>query len=538
MSIRKKTLSCLCVSLCIMAILSACVPQQSDSPSPSTESVENPTYEYTVKNAFYPRPSFANEGARLDALTTTTEDGNYFYCFTADQAQADAFIHSQTELLSFLKAHGVPLRKLYCYGVDYDDNFSESSKNTVHIALSSIQSWQQVLMTLQTLWDDNMEYGYIYALSNAIAAELGWSTDEYVEITPTALDAFFAANPGVIGLLYPTFTTDFASQETVDSCKALSLRLFEEADLSEALASDIDTQLERHHDRLRAYAESISVPYTPQTIGYSYYGEFLPLRIQTTYAEMIVDADYHDVLYGTSEDCYGDYLGDYASIYETASVIDQEIQDAVAYFDLQDEAGMTHIHWLASESAIQRFGRPMVNCYIYPYHEVVVTTIQAYAHEYHHHIQHIFSPDTDLIWQAQAFCEIGRSKSYYGRLSFDSVLTETEQWVDLFQAFTGRAYEPGTDDYFEVYDILCYCLEDYELDYLNGRNPINSFSRYLMDRYGERETLDLLLYPDTVESATGKSWDTLHAEWEQSIREKYAGVEIPSWIKQSASTGA
>ena len=534
MNHQKKFLSCLCGTLCILAILSACVPKQSDSPLPSTESAENPTYEYTVKSAFYPRPSFTDEGARLDAQTTTTENG-YFYCFTEDLAQADGFIQAQTELLSFLKEHGVELKKLHFYGVDYDDNFSESSINTAHIAFSSLNSWKQVLVTLQTLWGDSVEYGYVYALSNAIASKLGWTTDQYVEIAPDALNAFFAANPCAIGLLYPTFTTDFASEETVNSCKTLSSRLLEKVDLNEVLALDIETQLERHHDRLRAYAESISIPYVPQTIGYSYYGVFLPLRIQLTYAEMYVDADYHDVYYGTPEDCFGDYWGDYASIYETASVIDQEIQDTVAYFGLQDEAGMAHIQWLSRESAIHRAGKPLVNHYIHQYQQVVVTAIMGYAHEYYHHIQHILNPNTDHDWQAQAFCEIGGSRSYYGRLPFDTTWPESEQWVDLFRSFTGRTYEPGTDDYFEAYDILCYILEEYDLDYRNGRNPINSFSRYLMDQYGQRETLDLMLYPDTVEAVTQHSWQELQEDWKQSIMDKYAGTEIPSWINEFKS---
>ena len=121
-----------------------------------------------------------------------------------------------------------------------------------------------------------------------------------------------------------------------------------------------------------------------------------------------------------------------------------------------------------------------------------------YAHEYYHHLQHILSPDTDHDWQAQAFYEIGRSKSYYGRLSWDSMFVQKEQFASLFRNFAGRDYEPGTDDYFEACDILCYCFEEYEMDYLNGRDPINSLFRYLMDRYGERKTLDLMLYPDTV----------------------------------------
>ena len=79
---------------------------------------------------------------------------------------------------------------------------------------------------------------------------------------------------------------------------------------------------------------------------------------------------------------------------------------------------------------------------------------------------------------------------------------------------------------------MCYATNEYELDYYNGRNAINSFTNYLIDLYGEDAIFNLMLFPETVWDITAKNWEELEAEWKQHIHDKYAGVEIPEWISQ------
>ena len=58
------------------------------------------------------------------------------------------------------------------------------------------------------------------------------------------------------------------------------------------------------------------------------------------------------------------------------------------------------------------------------------------------------------------------------------------------------------------------------------------FIHYLIQNFGESAIANLMLYPDTVVDVTGKSWDTLKATWKQSIMDKYAGKEIPNWLRE------
>lgn len=513
----RKKLQLLCIVLSVLTVLSGCTPDNY-SITPIEES-----YEYSTDSGYYVQPAAVDGWAEKDALTTTTEDGTFF-CFTADTAQADNFINAQRTLLHLLRDNGLETGELESYATDYEYCFSESSDKAAYVALSSVRTWQQVLVTLQALWGDYTEYGYVYAMSNAIAEKLGWETDPTPAVEKAALKTFFAENPEAVNLLYPTFTTEFASEETVNSCKALSVALFEKISWRKALAKPIAEQLEEYYALVSDYAEKLSIPFTRQTCGYAYYGENVKLRIMTTYAELIIDSNYKDV----KENLYGDYFSNYVSIFQTAKVIDNEIATAVEYFNLEDEAGVMTIKFLDNEDdASQKFLTGHRGMYYLSTQTAYVASIEPYLHEYYHHIEYLITQGNVRSWQAQAFCDIGRAHSQYAQLPYESTFTQYEPGIELFYACTGRAYQPGRDDFYEAMDILCYINDYYLLEYETGAESTNSISRYLIDLYGEDEVYNLMLFPETVEDVTGKTWEELAAEWEQHIRNKYADVEIP-----------
>jgi len=513
------------IILCLAS--SGCSLKKTENPVvPAVVSI-NEQYNYTIENRPYSRPAVINHIQWFDALKATTEDGT-FICLTEDTTQADNFINTQRTLLRFLKDCGMDLRNLKYIVSDHEDSFSDSGKDAAYIAFSSTKTYRQVLATLHTLWGDYTDYGYVYAVANVIAEQLGWQTDSKIDIEPAVMKEFFSNNPKAIDLQYPCFSSEFASEETVSQCKALSVHLFGDIQWVTALEKPIDIQLDEYYELVEAYAREVGIPFARQTCGYAYRGEYLSLCINTTYAQLLVDRNYSDY----SSDIYGDYFSDYESIYQTANIINSEITEAIELFGLEDRAGSISINWLSEESANAQFGKPLVNHYEPAIKKVNVTMIQGYLHEYYHHIEHLINPNLGRCWQSQAFCEIGRSHSWHSLYSIEKTMTQDKQWADLFYSFTGRSYQPGVDDYFEFYDILCYATNEYELDYYNGRNAINSFTNYLIDLYGEDAIFNLMLFPDTVWNVTEKSWEELEAEWKQYIHDKYAGADIPKWISQ------
>lgn len=348
----------LCVFISLLVVLFGCTSKEYDDSNVPSVVIIDEQYDYSVESKFYSRPAVTNHIKWFDALKATTEDGT-FICLTEDTTQADNFINTQRTLLHFLKDCGMDLRNLRYIVSDHVDSFSYSSKDTAYIAFSSTKTYRQILATLHTLWGDYTDYGYVYAMANVIAEQLGWQTDSKIDIEPAVMKAFFSNNPKAIDLQYPCFSSEFASEETVNQCKALSVHLFDDIEWVTALEKPIDIQLDEYYELVEAYAREVGISFARQTCGYAYRGEYLPLCINTTYAQLIVDRNYSDY----ASDIYGDYFSDYESIYQTANIINNEITEAVEYFGLEDRAGSISINWLSEESAKAQFGKPLVNHY-------------------------------------------------------------------------------------------------------------------------------------------------------------------------------
>ena len=79
---------------------------------------------------------------------------------------------------------------------------------------------------------------------------------------------------------------------------------------------------------------------------------------------------------------------------------------------------------------------------------------------------------------------------------------------------------------------MCYIFNEFSFDYYTGGASVNSLTYYLIKQFGEDIISNLMLFPDTVVEVTGKTWDTLKEEWKQYIMDKYAGKEIPDWVKE------
>ncbi len=523
----KKIIKSLLYSFVFLMLLSGCATDNSLAPVTQIEE----QYEYAVTSRVYTRPAIVVTNRPVEFLTITIDDG-IFYIATADTEEADEFINEQRILLQFLRDSGVEIPKLNYYGMDFDDSFSESSKKRAHIALSDRKTYRQVLITLQTLWGDYTDYGYLYPVANAIAAHLDWRTDEIKEVEQGRMDVFFTENPDALNLLYPCFTTDFASDETVRNCKALSMQLLEKIDLREAMTKPIDEQVNDFHTLADAYAENISATFFRQKCGYAYYGESIPLKISTTYALHMIERGYDDRDRARQEelgDDTWDYFSDYRSIFETLGIINEEIARSVEYFGLEDEVGLVQINWICTETSTELCGKPNHSYYKGGDDDslfdgtIYLRAISPYLHEYFHHIDYVLSKEIHQTWKEQAFAELGRVQSQHARHIHEWEVTREERWKNLFSDCFGREYQPGLEDYYNSYDLLCY-VDSYELDYHTGGAAINSITRYLLDLYGEDIVVQILLFPETVESATGKSWEELEGDWQQHLTEKFEAL--------------
>ena len=72
-------------------------------------------------------------------------------------------------------------------------------------------------------------------------------------------------------------------------------------------------------------------------------------------------------------------------------------------------------------------------------------------------------------------------------------------------------------------------MGEWDLDYLHGKNGLNSIPNYLIDLCGEETVYQLMLFPDTVQTVTGKTWDEHKEEWYQHMQDKSADVDFSSF---------
>lgn len=511
-------------------------PPATEPPEENLVPIEE-IYEYTATGRVYSRPAMLTNEQREEFLSLTTDDG-FFFCATADTKKADDFINAQRTLLQFLRDSGMETPKLNYFAMDFDDSFSESEKKRAHIALSASKSYQQVLITLQTLWGDYTDYGYLYAISNAIAAHLGWQTDATETVEQSTIALFFVENPEALNLLYPCFTTTYASEETVRSCKALCKLLIEERDLREVLANPIDEQVNDFRALVDTYAQEISVTFSRQKSGYAYYGEHIPLKIMTTYVQHFIDRDYKDYAQSDLEelgDNTWDYFSDYQSIFATVDIMNEEIARSVEYFGLEEAVGVVTMNWICTESSFKRFDKPNQSCYVPSYDDpmfggtIYLTEIFDYLHEYFHHFEFITRREISQTWQSQAFADLGKARSQHAHHIMWRQFSE-EPFRSTFLDCYGREYQSELDHYYDAYDLLSYLEGNYEFDYHTGGADWNSLTHYLLDLYGEDTVVRILLLPEIVETITGKTWDELQIAWQKYMERKFEHFEIPDWV--------
>lgn len=125
--------------------------------------------------------------------------------------------------------------------------------------------------------------------------------DDVPEVENVTLDKFFSENVAAMNLLYPCFSSEYASEETIDNCKALSAKLLKDKKIKQTLSRPIEEQIAEFRLQTDEYAEKLQVDFERNKCRYAYNGQYIPLKILTTYAEYFVDVDYEDradYLYG------------------------------------------------------------------------------------------------------------------------------------------------------------------------------------------------------------------------------------------------
>lgn len=489
----------LLIGLLLLALLlSGCsesTPAQTTDPQP----------QYTFEEVYLRIMEPYGTGFILSGKAWQTTVGEHTYDFHPSISEEDrcAFITAQEELCAYLQDHSLSSSGLtFRLFQDYV-NRTESDNALAFYGTQTVQSWEQILTTVQTVMGDYTNYGYLYALANHIAGELGWSQDS----TPSESAI---ATPELLNLVYTCFDETYTDAPSIAACKALSRELLSGME-------DIWSEEQFLQARLD-YAEANGIDFTPTYLVFAYNSDSCPLKFQTRYLEIFRDQTYvADFSYkeGLIDE---DFLADTQQIIETFQWLDDQLTVLRDHFDIADD-------YIVPVQLMDQL--PEMNSYYFengglyvPYTDapmIYTTSLSVMAHEYTHHIYYCltggeYDPEYES-WQNEAIAHYFTVSSAYE----DYLLYATKvdpDFMDTLKYVLREAYDEPSDYIKYLRRIMRYEENpqyQYYLKYYNDLCP--AFGEYFVRTYGEETFINCMLAASKTEEYTGKTMDQILEDW-------------------------
>lgn len=493
------------VPLLLCLLLIGCTAKESPVPAESTASettvpvTEEPevlTYQSLTRTDL----EFRGSGRIFPIEAQVTSRNGCTYCFTPKitEDRRAAFIAAQETLNALLEQTGIsPELKTIGVLVSYD-SWAYSEKSTLYLDVDAAETWEQVLFTLQAVMGEYSNYGYLYALSNHLARELGWETDPL----PDAALSELSASPYLLDLVYPCFDPEFVTDDQIAISKSLAVALFET--LEDPFCQEAFL-LAREQ-----YAETSGIEYTPVSMAFASAGKSCPLKIRTPYFDLLRYDDY---------DCAEDYknhFADYPTMVSDLTWLTDCIAHAADLFGVEE---VPSIDVRLSGSAMDRypgFGGQFVPGSTEPY--IDMKKLCVIVHEYIHYLYYLSVDTSDpetYSWQNEAIAY------YFGMLGENFVCAANYQegapYEEAYRQVIGHTYADPSDALYLLHlDILNE--ERSPIDLLtDGTRACGSFGLYFVQEYGEALFIQAMLQPSRVEELTGSTMEAIKQGWQEMI---------------------
>lgn len=430
-----------------------------------------------------------------NVLQTRINGHTYEFSNEVSAENRDAFINAQEKLCDHLGKHGILTEGLTFRVVADYRNRTESADALAWFDVSTAQTWEQALTTVQAACGDYTNYGWLYALSNDIAGELGWTQDPI-------LDQGTLDKGALLNLVYPCFSGDYATEEEIEQCKALSVMLLERS-------GDIWSEEAFLRQRER-WAEENGVSYQPTYLVFAYNGGGCPLKFRTRYLEVSRDSTYlHDFDFemGYIET---DYMADVETLIHTYEGMDQRIGSLSARFDLENvpilPVQLTSDTGRTANYSVRAFFNVDDNG---PYGEA--KAIRSLVHEYCHYLYYLAGGTRDEAYES--WCNEAMAYYYTMDHNYEDYLLEDKIEPDLVERIEARIGEPfdEPEDYVKLARISIRERNDKSYGYYlkTTYNLVTPFAEYFVRTYGEEAFHESMLSLSEIQSYTGKTLDEI-----------------------------
>lgn len=482
-----------CLCLLILAVLLLCAGC-ADTPE-ETE----PTYAYTEAYQRIQEPYASGFAFQGNLMQTMANERTYEFDPAISQEERDSFVTGQEALCAFLEEKGISTTGLtFRVLADYT-NWSDSENRTAYFNLASAGSWEQALTTLQAALGDYTNYGYLYALADLTAAELGWEQEEFSgagQLTGTLLN-----------LVYPCFDEAYTTPEEIAACKAASKEIL--AGLENPWSED--AFLEARLD----YAQTHNLDFEPTYIIFAYYSPSCPLKLQTKYLEVFKDSTYVQDYYVTVGRILEDYFVSLQKIMETFQWLDEQLAKLRSLFQV-DEEELVPVQ--LKEDAGANGNLTFLGLFVHEgnSNNIYAESLHCLAHEYIHYLYCLRGGTQDPAYEDWlneiVACYYAAPETF--ELHYLLGANSDPDYLEAVEALIGEDYDDTTDYIkFTRKVFRRWEIDQYEY-YIKTEYTLRpAFGEYFVRTYGEDVFLDCMLAPSTIEERTGKTLEEIVDDW-------------------------
>jgi|GEM_PF-4720415 hypothetical protein len=448
-------------------------------------------------------------------IELTLDDDIFYFAPDISDADKDNFIDNQLELQNYLKQINIDISKINLYVLDDYTNRTESEEGKAFYGINTSGTYNQILTTLQLIYGDYTNYGFLFAAANHIAGELSWTQDDKIEYDPSLIQ-FLRDNPEYLSLAYPCFNEVYSTPEAIHYSKMLALLLYE----------NVNEQSETTFaEQAQIFTEENNIEYTPVIYKFAYNGPSCPLKLKTEYFELFRNSSYIDEkqIIKYADNC----LTDYKTVLQTLQTCDNNIKTVRNIFNISSK-NIVKIYLYNKEIVNAKWVRDDSVAGFYSGNkDIFISTFIALLHEYVHYIFDELNGEMDKInntgWNNEVLAYYyGSRLSDFNHIAYRNMYNgEYAEAKDWFVEYAGKEYTDNDD-----YLILCelYCYEYNKFTYDSSMSWYPMFAKYFVDTYGEDILIDAMLHPSKVEELTGKSFDDILADCKNNLIAKYSKI--------------
>jgi hypothetical protein len=441
-----------------------------------------------------------------ESLAVVSVDNN-FYRFDKDikEEERAAFIAAQTEINSFLKNRGIVINGFDFYILNNIESRAVKEENCFYIDFNDFNGTEHIKLTLQVHFGEYTNFGYIFALSEHISQELGWSVSQ-TEKKDVDIEVF-KQSPELLNLSYPVFTEKYSSIAQLNAVRSLSQSIL-------LLMDNVYSGVAGFENKVIEFASQNDIYFAPTYLEFAFGGDCCPVKIRTKYLDIYLDSDYKGSCTLTGKSIREDPMFNFVPMIEFWEFADKDISEVRNIFSYFDEK---RIPVYAKEINKTLSGGGEVGGYFVPAGDksyIEVASIYTITHEYTHYIDDCLDDDADDInWCAEVLaCYYGKNMSYKSR-SVRAMAGNSQVYsLDDLAGIIGNAYD-SVEDEILFQNIMTAHTEDTIYSLVSLYQGRLSFGYYFVTTYGEEKFIKVMFDPNNAEIIVDKSLDDIIEDW-------------------------